>query len=294
MNFRTDLALEATEIHKNIKGVKVKENKRGKSAITELLIESDTAAKKIGKPKGRYITVTLPPITDYLHYNDERIQTLSNEIKKLIPKSGLILVVGLGNTEITPDALGPKAVDNVLATRHISRELAKSIGLGELRPVSVLTPGVLGKTGIEVSESLSGLIKGINPNCLIVIDALASRKLSRLGCTVQLSNSGIAPGAGVGNKRPTLDENTLGVPVISIGIPTVVDAESLAHDILEDYDKKSDKESQDNLKSLEKNMMVTPKEVDLLINRAALLIGMAINCALHPTFSPEELYSLIA
>lgn len=294
MNFRTDLALEAAEIHKDIKGLTIKEEKKGKSVISRLLIESKEASEKIGKPKGMYVTVTVPPLTDYFQCNDERIRTLAEEIKRLIPKSGLVLVVGLGNTEITPDALGPKTVDNVLATRHISGELAKSIGLGGLRPVSVLTPGVLGKTGIEVSEALSGLIKGINPACLIVIDALASRRLSRLGCTVQLSNRGIAPGAGVGNRRPTLDEKTLGVPVVSVGIPTVVDAETLVYDILGDFSKTAEEDFQNKTKSFGKNMIVTPKEVDLLINRAALLIGMAINCALQPKFSPEELYSLIA
>ena len=222
MNFRTDLAVEAAEVHKNINGLEVSEKKYGSSVVVEMCIKSSEAAQKIGKPQGTYITVTVPPLTDYFRVDDERIRILALQIGKLIPKKGLVLVAGLGNTDITPDALGPKAADNVLATRHISEELTKSVGINNFRPVSVLKPGVLGKTGIDVSETLSGAIKKINPVCVIIIDALASRKLSRLGCTIQLSNRGISPGAGVGNARPLLDEQTLGIPVISIGVPTVV------------------------------------------------------------------------
>lgn len=294
MNFRTDLAVEAAEIHKDINGLNTSEEKTGKSTVTKMSITNQEASRKIGKPQGNYITVTIPPLTDYFQSNDERIETIAVEIKRLVPKEGMILVAGLGNTEITPDALGPKAVDNVLATRHIAGELAKSIGLEKLRPVSVLKPGVLGKTGIDVSETLSSIVKELRPVCVIAIDALASRRLSRLGCTVQISDSGISPGAGVGNARPLLDKETLGVPVISIGVPTVVDALTLANDIMEDLNVSKSQIIQNNLNSRGEQMIVTPKEVDLLINRAAFLIGMAINCALQPDFSPEELHCLVS
>lgn len=294
MNFRTDLALEAAQIHKNINGLDLKEEKMENSIITKMDIKTDEASKKIGKPKGKYVTISLPPLTDYFKYSDSRIKIIAKEINSLIPKSGLVLVAGLGNTEITPDALGPKAASKVLATRHISSEISKAIGLERFRPVSVLAPGVLGQTGIEVAEIISSLVKSIKPSCLIVVDALASRRLSRLGCTVQLSNSGIAPGAGVGNNRPLLNEKSLGIPVIGIGVPTVVDALTLARDILEDYSNFDLEKINETRESFGENMVVTPKEVDLLINRAALLISMSINCALQPDFSADELYSLVS
>ena len=294
MNFRTDLALEAAEIHKNINGLEISEIRQGKTAITKMDVISTEASKKIGKPKGTYITVAVPPLTDYFQSSDERVKILANELKKLLPENGLVLVAGLGNTDITPDALGPKAVDNVLATRHISKELAKAIGIDSMRPVAVLKPGVLGKTGMEVSEILLNIVKGIRPSCVIIIDALAARCLSRLGCTIQLSDTGISPGAGVGNKRPLINEETLGVPVISAGVPTVVDAVTLINDLTEDLDMENSEKLIKHLNDSGKQMIVTPKEIDLLINRAAFLIGMAINCALQPDFSPEELQSLVS
>lgn len=294
MNFRTDLALEAVEIHQNINGLKITEEKKGKSTVTKMMIKTREAAEKLGKNKGKYITISIPPLTEYFKVTDERIKIISDEIKNLIPKDGLVLVAGLGNINITPDALGPKVLDNVLATRHITQELAKSIGLQNLRPVSSIIPGVLGKTGIEVCETLISLIDSINPCCAIIIDAMVSRRLNRLGCTVQLSDAGISPGSGVGNERPLLDKNTLGIPVVSIGIPTVVDALTLARDIVNDFSKNPKENINQNSESFAKNMIVTPKEIDLMIKHASLLVAMSINCALQPSFSPEELYNLVS
>lgn len=293
MNFRTDLALETIENNQNIQGLKLSEEKQGNSTINRMDIESDEASEKLNRPKGKYVTISIPALTDYFMSTDERINIVANEISKLVPKDGLILACGLGNLEITPDALGPKSATNILATRHIIGELSKSIGLEDLRPVSVLSPGVLGKTGIEVIELISSISSKINPSCIIIIDALASRRLSRLGCTVQISDSGISPGAGVGNSRPLLNQNTLGAPVISIGVPTVVDALTLVYDIVQDSHGKDTQEIQEKIKPRGEPMIVTPREIDLLINRASFLIGMAVNCALNPKFSPEELHSLV-
>ena len=220
---------------------------------------------------------------------DGRLQILSEEIKNMLPVNGTVLVVGLGNISITPDALGPKSAGYILATRHISDELKKSIGFENMRSVASLSPGVLGQTGIETGEIVRGIVDRIKPTAVITVDALASRNLSRLGSTVQMSDTGISPGSGVGNQRKRLDEETLGVKVISIGVPTVVDGATLAHDLI-------DKEKSTSYSVLPESeqMMVTPKEIDLLIERASKLVGMAINCALQPDISPEDIMSLVS
>lgn len=294
MEFRTDLAVEAAEAKTDIKGIECSEEKVGKANISRMMITSKEASEKLGKPVGKYITVEVPALTDYFRSTDERIKVVAKEIKALIPNEGPILVAGLGNSAITPDALGPKSASKVLATRHISGELAKSIGLQDLRSVTVLAPGVLGQTGMEASEMLLSVTERLKPCCAIVADALASRRLSRLGCTIQISDSGICPGAGVGNSRPSINHSTLGIPVIGIGTPTVVDATTLAHDILGNNQTKNMEDTLEKVSPRGEMMIVTPREIDLLIDRASTLIAMAINCALHPSFSPDELYSLVS
>ena len=223
MNYRTDLALEAHEISGgDISGVKMDIVSKGVMKISRLQIQNDAASKKLGKPKGRYITAEGLPLTDNFRDVKEQIEALSDEIKPLLPEKGTILVVGIGNTEITPDSLGPKSADSVLATRHISGEIARSAGLDKLRPVAVLSPGVLGQTGIEVGELIVSLTQSVETSAVIAIDALASRSLSHLGKTIQISDTGISPGSGIGNNRLSLTKSTLGIPVIGIGMPTVV------------------------------------------------------------------------
>lgn len=208
----------------------------------------------------------------------------------MLPKDGLVLVVGLGNCNITPDNLGPMTAKNVLATRHIKGEIARSTGLSALRPVAVIAPGVLGQTGIESAELIASVSKKLSPCAIIVIDALASMKLERLGCTVQISDTGISPGAGVNNARPKIDSSNLGVPVISIGVPTVVDAVTIACNLTG-----ASKESlKSQISPRGEIMMVTPREIDLLIERAAKLSGLAINRALQPEFSIEDIATLIS
>ena len=296
MKFRTDLAVEVREsVGNNINGVTYHEEQVEDIKIERLRVETNEAEKKIGKPKGNYITITVPALTDNFQESENKINIISKEIDKLIDKKGLILVAGLGNYNITPDALGPKTANMVLATRHITGEIARSTGLDKLRPVAVLSPGVLGQTGIEAGEFILSVIEKLKPCALIVIDALASRDLARLGCTIQISDTGISPGSGVGNARPKINKETMGIPVISMGIPTVVDAATLAADLLLDS---ATKNTDENRKLREKMsprgeaMMVTPREIDLLIERAAKLTAMAINCALHKEFSQQDLLAL--
>jgi len=200
-----------------------------------------------------------------------------------------VLVAGLGNTEITPDALGAKSMKYILATRHIKGEFARSAGLDNLRSVSVISTGVLGQTGIEVSEIIKSLSESLKPSAVIVVDALAARELSRLGCTVQISNTGIYPGSGVGNHRKGITNENIGVPVIAVGVPTVVNAVTLAEDILNRHELE-----EKDVSPRGESMIVTPREIDLLIERAAKLVGMSINCALQREYDFDTLLSLVS
>ena len=294
MERRTDLAVEQRELlGEDIRGVDYSAEDRGGLHIERLCVGTDRAGQLLRKPKGTYITVTLPPLTDNVKDTDERLITLALEIRKLLPVHGLVLVAGLGNIQITPDALGPKAASKVLATRHISGDIARSTGLDRLRAVAVFNTGVTGQTGIETGELLLGVIKRIRPSALIVVDALASRRLERLGCTLQISDAGISPGAGVGNHRTRIDSSTMGVPVIAIGVPTVVDALTLAFDLLDIDDEKQSLALSREVTPEGRAMVVTPKEVDLLVERAARLISLSINYALQSDIDAEDLLNLL-
>lgn len=294
MQLRTDLAVEEREIAgKDLSGVDYStENKNG-IEIEKLEIKTQRAGQLLHKEKGTYITIDLPPLTDDFKDTDQRLVSIGEEIRKLLPVNGLVLVAGLGNVKITPDALGPRTASQILATRHIKGELARSTGLDKLRPVAVLTTGVTGQTGIETGEYLSSVVKKIRPTAVIAIDALASRRLERLGCTMQISDTGISPGAGVGNHRTKINVDTMGVPVIAIGVPTVVDAATLAFDLLNIDDEQQSNDLLSQVSPQGRAMVVTPKEIDLLVERAAKLISMAINCALHENFDIPQLLSLL-
>ena len=294
MERRTDLAVEERELlGEDVKGVDYEREKVGGLSVERLWIRTERAGQLLKKPKGTYIPAELPPLTDNVRDTDERLIALSNEIRRLLPVNGLVLVAGLGNVEITPDALGPKTASKVMATRHISGEIARSTGLDCLRAVAVMNTGVTGQTGIETGEMLLGVIKRIRPSAVIVIDALASRRLERLGCTIQISDTGISPGAGVGNHRARSDADTMGVPVIAIGVPTVVDALTLAFDLLDIDDEKESVRLKREVSPKGRAMVVTPKEVDLLIDRAAKLISLSINYALQSGIEVEDLLSLL-
>ncbi len=256
-----------------------------RDGVTLFRLHADAAvAKRLGKPTGVYLTATLPPLTDDEHALERYARVIGAELRSLLPPEGTVLVVGLGNEAITPDALGPRTAARVLATRHIPDELARSVGLEGLRSCAVITPDVLGNTGIESGETVAGVCRTVKPSAVIAVDALAARNLSRLGCTVQLCDSGIAPGSGVGNNRRALCRDTLGVPVIGLGVPTVVDARTVAFDL-------TGAES-DEVEPRGCAMMVTPREIDLLIDRAARLLAMTVHAALQPAYSPSELLSI--
>lgn len=280
MDFRTDLAIEIKEAVPGEKdGVLCEQLSIGSVSVTRMTVVNEQGEKTLRRPKGRYITVEAPPFVSDYEINDDCRVAVSTELRSMLPENGAVLVCGVGNTEITPDSYGPRAGAEVLSTRHIGGELEP---LGKLRSVAVICPGVLGQTGMETGEIIKGVADKINPSAVIVIDALAARSLDRLGRTVQLSDTGLIPGSGVGNAREELSEKTLGIPVISLGVPTVVDACTMVSDF---------GGSCKNSKA--ENMMVTPKEIDLIISHAARLTAHSINCALQTDISPEDLLMLI-
>lgn len=294
MERRTDLAVEARELAGfDIPGVEFSNRRENGLEISRLVVKNHKASVKLKKEQGTYITVDLPPLTDNFLSTDCRIQTISGEIRRLIPVNGLVLVCGLGNMEITPDALGAKSAGRILATRHITGEIARSTGLDALRPVAVLRTGVTGQTGIETFEYIESIVKKVRPTAVIVIDALASRRLSRLGCTLQISDTGISPGAGVQNHRRKITRESVGVPVIAVGVPTVVDAVTLVSDLLDVDDPQASLRLSEHLSPQNRQMVVTPKEIDLLIDRASRLISMSVNCALQKDVDPHLLESLL-
>ena len=260
-----------------------KEWTEGDVSLFRLTADAATAAR-LGKPEGVYLTATLPPLTDDEQALEQQAKVIGAQLQALLPPDGTVLVVGLGNEAITPDALGPLTAARVLATRHIPDELARSVGLTELRPCAVMTPGVLGNTGVESGEMVAGVCRTVRPSAVIAVDALAARSLARLGCTVQLSDTGIAPGSGVGNNRRALCRSTLGIPVIGLGVPTVVDAQTVVQDLTG--------AASDAVAPRGCAMMVTPREIDLMVDRAARLLAMAIHAALQPAYSPLELSAI--
>lgn len=301
-NFRTDLATERRDIFKKsnnleqIDGIETEtEDINDKLCVERVKITNENGEQAIGKPKGDYITIDIKGLK---YAEEEEIQkaalTLSNELKKIIdnhvePKDD-ILVVGLGNMYVTPDSLGPKAINDIDVTRHIIKYLPQYID-ENARPVSAISPGVLGTTGIETLEILEGIVNNVHPKLLIVIDALASRSIERISSTIQLSDTGIVPGAGVGNTRKELSKKTLGIPVVAMGIPTVVESAVLVNDCLDLFIEKLQQEAksndylnrlknQDNYEQIKEalnpndyNMIVTPKEIDDLIENMSSIVA---------------------
>jgi len=287
VNCRTDIALERQEMLADTdqKGIKVRRWEKEKAQVTEIEILNEYGANTLQKPIGKYITVDLPEFSHESELLDGRLTALTETIKNLLPTSAeKILVAGLGNENITPDALGPLCAKGIFSTRHIKGEIIKDLGIKNLKSVSSISTGVLGQTGIETAEYIKGIVNLINPDAVIIIDALASRRLSRLGKTVQLTDTGITPGSGVGNFRKTIDKTTLGVPVISLGVPTVVDGNTIVSDLTGNEKKSNSIDAN--------NMMVTPREIDTIISRAARLLSLSINCALQPELKPEMFLAL--
>ncbi len=307
---RTDLALETQEKmqedHVDLKGVRFLEEKVDKNiTISTVVIETENGAKTMGKPKGTYITIEAGNMDEEDEdYHREISVQLAQIIRKLIrerKEEMSVLVVGLGNREVTPDALGPRVVDNLFITRHIIKEYGKyAFGEKNVNRISSIVPGVMAQTGMESLEIIHGIIDETKPDIVIVIDALAARSTKRLNRTIQVTDTGINPGSGVGNHRHGLNKKSLGVPVISIGIPTVVDAATIVNDTMFNliaamsqiraFDKLGDslKELNDGEKYelirelLSPNlnaMFVTPKDIDESVKRLSFTISEGINIA---------------
>ena len=289
MAFRTDLAVEAIENHKTaatLPHVRQSDRTLEGFAVHEVRILSEDAAREIGKPQGRYLTLEL----DALIRREEdafprACKALSTLLRELLPRpnDGPVLIAGLGNRMITPDAIGPQTADHVIATRHL---VAQSPAIfADWRPVSALAPGVLGQTGVETGEVICGVLDRVRPAAVIAVDALAAGRLSRLLRTVQLADTGITPGAGVGNARTALNEETLGVPVIAVGVPTVVDGATLAHEISSQLGQ-PDCEALDDLSQ---PVMITTRDIDHEVADISRMIGYAVNMALHPHLSVADI-----
>lgn len=306
-NFRTDLVDERNEIYKkanklesDIDGLETeKQEISDKIAVTRVKITNENAEQAIGKRIGNYITIDIKKLNIITEEElNKASETLANEIKSLIEgkinTKDDILVVGLGNEEVTPDALGPNVIKDIEVTRHIIKYLPQYID-ENARPVSAIAPGVLGTTGIETLEIIKGVVDNVKPKLLIVIDALASRSMERISSTIQISDTGIVPGAGVGNTRKEISENTLGIPVIALGIPTVVETAVVVNDALDIFIEKlqSEAKSNDYLNELREednyeqikealvpkdfNFIVTPKEIDELVANMSSLVAKGIN-----------------
>ena len=273
MENRTDLALECFESAEKTKldGVIVREN----NAVTTVEVTNENGALALGKPKGKYVTLNVQSFVTDTNVFDERLNEFSSVLKTVLPKNAAsVLVVGVGNENITADSLGPKTNDYVLATRHILPDLQKSLAADDLFNVATLTTGLLCETGIETAEIVKGIVRQISPDCVIAVDALAASSAERLGTTIQFSDSGISPGSGVGNHRDEISSTTVGVPVIAIGIPTVVSTGVISGD-------GSD------------TAFVTPREIDRITEQGAKLIGMGINVCLQKSLSVSDLSALV-
>ena len=307
-NFRKDLALERRDIYQKvnklqqIEGVEsTEENINENIKVSRVKITNQNGEQALGKPIGNYITIDVKKLKIAGEGEIQKAsETLSNELRKIIDmhtdKQGEILIVGLGNIYVTPDALGPKVTNEIDVTRHIIKYLPQYVEEGT-RPVSAIAPGVLGTTGIETVEILKGIVDNTKPKLLIVIDALASRSIDRISSTIQISDTGIVPGAGVGNTRQEISQNSLGIPVVAIGIPTVVELATLVSDGIDIFiDRLQEKaESNEHLNKLQQNdkyeevkealnvgeynMIVTPKEIDDLIENMKDVVARGINFA---------------
>lgn len=309
INFNTDMADERSEIYKkankiekNIDGIDTEnQDINEKIKISRVKIINEKGAEAIGKPKGNYITIDIKKLK--IADNNEiqkAAETVTGELKSLIDKhvdrKGDILIVGLGNTYVTPDSLGPKVVKDIDITRHLLKYAPEYID-PETRSITAIAPGVLGTTGIETMEIIKGIVDNIGPKLIIVIDSLSSKSIERISSTVQIADTGIVPGAGVGNVRNEISENTLGIPVIAIGVPMVVEAATIAADSIDLFIEKLQQEANSNeylnqLKNADKyamirealipkdyNLIVTPKEIDDLIENMKDVIARGINYA---------------
>jgi len=316
---RTDLAIESGPVDEEQSGVEITRETFVGGNITRVRVLNEQGAQRFNKPPGLYITLECQSIAEEdADLRHEVSQQIAKELENLWPistraahRAATILVVGLGNWHVTPDALGPKVVQELLVTRHLLEHAAQGLDEG-LQSVCAIAPGVLGLTGIETGEIILGIVEKVRPHMVIAVDALASRSVERVGTTVQMTDTGISPGSGIGNKRKALTRETLGVPVIAIGVPTVVYAATIAREAVEQAlaamvglshaegagarrPTLSKEMRQDLLQNIlsphAENLVVTPKEIDSIINNMSKVIAGGLNAGLHPNLYLGEALS---
>jgi len=305
ISVRTDLAIERVLTRSAPVGVEITKDEFEGGIISRVKVQNERGAEAVGKPPGTYITIECPELRE----GDPNLrhivsQTVAAELQQLLPRKKdavrTTLVVGLGNWNVTPDALGPKVVQELLVTRHLLNYSPEAAAEG-IQSVCAIAPGVLGITGMETGEIIDGVVEKVKPDLVIAVDALASRSVERVGTTIQMADTGINPGSGVGNKRKALSQETLGVPVIAIGVPTVVYASTIAQDTLEAVSNTLGAHELTKLDEAERNalinnvlaphlggLVVTPKEIDSIIEDMAKVIAGSLNVALHPELDLDD------
>ena len=280
---RTDLALERLEdrTEQPLPGVESRQWRRSPLSIHQIRITDSRGEQALNRPRGQYLTAQMEP---HALSDSQRIfrsaQVLADLLRPLLPSTGTVLVAGLGNRALTPDALGPLALEHLMVTRHLRHVMPGEFG--HLRPVCALETGVLGCTGIETAEILRGAAQRVEPTAIVAIDAMASRSLERLCRTFQLSDTGIVPGSGACNPRQELNAQTMGIPVIALGVPTVVEARTLALDLISEGHL-------DEKRAPDAGMLVAPKDIDLQVAKCAKVLGYALNLALQGHMTPAEM-----
>ena len=298
---RTDLAMENLDGNPSCPGVDVHRWEESDIQLSEVLIKTDEAARRLGKPCGSYLTLECPLLAEHdPHARMAVANLLAEELTRMLEgRSEPILVVGLGNRDVTPDALGPAVAARTLVTRHMLQQPWSPEGL---RSVCAVAPGVLGVTGVETMEMVEGLVRKLSPAAVVCIDSLAARDSARIGCTVQLSNTGIQPGSGVGNHRKALTKESLGVDVIAVGVPTVIYAATLARDAFALLSGEGSQESHEEaLQAMEHellrtglgSMIVTPRDIDAIVKNCAGMIAGALNRALQPELTEAEIAEMM-
>lgn len=326
---RTDLALEATEMIKEKQSLRMQNEGQLPTGMTvdytelenikisKIVISTPGAAKAVGKEVGNYATLEVSEMVTFGPEDFKRVsENIAAELTDILNKNNVgedyqnkrrtALVVGLGNWNITADSLGPKTVSKIMVTRHLTQYMPDSLD-ERIEPVSCISPGVLGITGIETAEIIDGVIDKVKPDVVIAIDSLASRKISRVNSTIQIADTGIAPGSGLGNRRMELSKATLGIPVIAIGVPTVVDATTFAYDALEALNDErqmnifpNGMDDNDRYGMLKKllgeeisSLVVTPKDIDESMEKLSGAIAGGINLAMHDGLSLEEIHDFM-
>ncbi len=304
-SIHTDLASELRELNPDIEGVSEEEETSGEIRIKRIGILTESAAQKIGKAIGSYVSLSADALEqrplDLFESVTEKLAEELSKMTKLVPGSGVILVVGLGNHSVTPDSLGPRTAEKIFVTRHIKQYMPEALDF-PVPGVCSVAPGVLGATGVETSDIVRGIVERVKPDLVIAIDSLSSRRAARISTTIQLSDAGISPGSGVGNTRADMSEAKLGVPVIAIGVPLVVHASTILLDTIglmaDETGKHGDEEQ---LKELARsvaerhldNMIVTPKDIDTIVEDMSGIIANAVNTALFGDKLPQ-IRSLLA